>query len=165
MHAWYAVWTKPREEARAAEHLRRQGFAVWLPWLAQSRRKDGHYQQHRSPLFPRYCFVYADAHSQSLARVRSSRGCCDVVRVANQPAVVPLPVIDELRKRCDAADVLHHDQAWKPGQALEIADGPFAGIKAIYEAATSGERVQVLLHWLGAWQRATVSRDCLAPAN
>lgn len=164
MNAWYAVWTKPREEARAAENLARQGFHAWLPWVEEPKRKHGHYQPHRAPLFPRYCFVFTDAAQQSLAKVRSSRGCCDVVRVASRPAVVPQAVIDQLRARCDGQGVLHHDTPWQPGQTLEFADGPFAGLKAIFEAATSGDRVRVLLNCLGAWQSTVVSRDSLLMA-
>lgn len=155
---WYIVWTKPREERRASEHLHNQGFEVFLPFTWGRRRRAGHHAAAVVPLFPRYLFLRADANIQSLAAVRSSRGCCDVVRLGGSPAVVPDAVVNGLMQRQGDDGTVCAEPAWQPGQALEVREGPFEGLQAIFQAASSRERVQVLLHCLGQWQRTTILR-------
>ena len=154
---WYVVYTRPRDEVRARENLRAQGFHAWLPMLSQRRRRSSGYQDVIAPMFPRYCFLFANAQQQSLGVIRSTRGCSDLVRFNGSPAIVPHNVVDELQHRGSEDGVLtSHDCEWREGQELEITEGPFAGLKAIFQARSSRERADVLIQWLGAWQRATV---------
>ena len=63
MIAWYAVYTQPHAETKAAEHLLRQGYSAYLPryrtWVSHARRR----QPVLRPLFPRYLFAGVDRAS------------------------------------------------------------------------------------------------------
>src|SRR5947209_3993566 len=57
---WYVAQTHPRAEAKAAEHLDRQGFHVYLPNFRKRRRHARRVETVTAPLFPRYLFVSVD---------------------------------------------------------------------------------------------------------
>ena len=160
--SWFAVMTKPRQERRALENLQRQKFASYLPLIMERRRRAGQVGWVQVPLFPRYLFVEVDPGRQSIAPIRSTLGCVDVVKAAGQPTAVPAPVIEHIRARIN----LRRDNAteWSKGQALTVLEGPFAGVESVFLARTSAERVRVLLYWLGQWQRATLPETAVASA-
>lgn len=151
MEAWYAVQTKPRAEAVAREHLERQGFSCLYPRLRRNLPTAEGMRARIESLFPRYLFLRSDAGVQSLAPVRSTRGCIGLVRFGGQPARVPDAVIGALRARLDGDDgVARLDPpALVPGQSVRIADGPFAGLSAVFRTAEGRERVRLLLSLLG----------------
>jgi transcriptional antiterminator RfaH len=155
---WFAVMTKPRAEALGREHLERQGFEVRLPRVRRERRGGA-----IEPLFPRYLFLRADPSRDDLARVRSTRGICGLVRFGASPATVPAPVIDGLDARTDADGLVRLDPPeLRPGAAVRIADGPLAGLQAVFAAEGARERVELLVGLLGAGCRISVPLRHLA---
>ena len=98
---WYVVQTQPHAEARAQEHLRRQGFTTYLPKLLLSRRHARKTEQVSRPLFPRYMFVSIDSTHQSWHAIRSTFGVSDLVGGERGPVAVREGVIEALRQRED----------------------------------------------------------------
>lgn len=162
MLQWFAVLTKPRAERIGREHLERQGFECRLPMLrrdTRARRVVGAVE----PLFPRYLFLRADPARDDLARVRSTRGVCGLVRFGIEPARVPGPVVDALIARSDADGCVRLDPpALEPGAAVRIVDGPLAGLEAIFRARGADERVQLLVRLVGGERAASVPLRHLA---
>lgn len=163
---WYCVQTKPRAEARALENLERQAFECLLPRIrrpapvARLRRQKTVIE----PLFPRYLFLRADPHAQSLAPIRSTTGVIGLVRFANQPARVPEDIIDRLRLDADPDGVIQPvPTRFHPGDAVRIVDGPFLGLPAVYAQASGEQRAIVLLQLLGSERRIMLPRDALQP--
>lgn len=158
MKQWFAVMTKPRAEALGREHLERQGFEVRLPRIRRERRGAA-----IEPLFPRYLFLRADPDREDLARVRSTRGVCGLVRFGATPATVPEPVIDALVARTDAEGLVRLDApALRAGAPVRIVDGPLAGLQAVFAAEAARERVELLVRLLGESCRLTVPLRHLA---
>ncbi len=166
MERWYCVHTRPRAEAQAREHLRRQGFEVLLPRLARTVLRAGRRQPLLEPLFPRYLFLRADAETNSLAPVRWSRGVVDLVRVAGVPATVPEGFIVRLAADADAEGVIVlPGPNFHPGERLLITEGPLAGLQGLYERAEGEHRVTLLIELLGGAQEVRLPRDALQPAG
>ncbi len=164
MESWYAVHTKPRAEATAREHLERQGFRCLFPRLRRTVRTSEGLRARIESLFPRYVFVLTDAAVQSLAPVRSTRGCVGLVRFGGEPARVPERVIASIRARMDADDgVARLDPPdLVPGQRVRITDGPLSGFEAVFRTLEGSERVRLLLDFLGQAREAVVPRAHLA---
>lgn len=164
MESWYAVHTKPRSEAMAREHLERQGFRCLFPRLRRTVRTSEGLRPRIESLFPRYVFVLTDAAVQSLAPVRSTRGCVGLVRFGGEPARVPESVITSIRARMDGDDGLTRLDTpdFVPGQRVRITDGALAGLEAVFRAIEGTERVRLLLDFLGQAREAVVPRAHLA---
>ena len=100
-NSWFAVYTKPRQERVALEHLERQGFSCFLP-MADNPYQRRQQKRRAEPLFPRYLFLNARPNQQSLAPVRSTRGVATLVRFGIKLANVPESVIRVIHDRIDS---------------------------------------------------------------
>jgi len=166
MAGWYAVNTKARQEFAAREHLERQAYRTHLPLVSAARRQRGRWQSRTEPLFPGYLFVELDMQSQNTAPIRSTRGVVGLVRFGNRLPRVPGGLVEALmRSQPDDDQPLDLAQLFHSGDTVAIVDGPFRGLKAIVDAASTRDRVHVLLDLLGQSSRVTLSSHQIAPLN
>ena len=151
MSTWYAVYTQPRNETRASEHLQRQGFEVFLPRYLKRRSHARKVDIVPAPLFPRYLFVLFDADKSGWRVIRSTRGVVDIVSNGHDPLPIPEGIIEEIRRRRDEQGyiVLAKHLNLKRGSRIRIDTGPFADHEAIFESQRDDERVVALLSLLG----------------
>jgi transcriptional antiterminator RfaH len=163
MKNWYLVHTKPRKETTARENLLRQNYETYLPLLSESRRRRGQWIDVVEPLFPRYLFVRLEIGLDSFGPIRYTTGVHNLVRFSDQPGVVPDHVVDSLKRTADSETGIHHPKrtVFEPGKLVFIERGPFAGLQAIFQAATADERVIILLEMLGRENRVVVERNFL----
>ncbi len=166
MGCWFAVCSKPRQEAVAEENLVRQGFHVYLPRLRIRRRRRGQWIDSIEVLFPRYLFIRIDPLQRNMAPVRSTRGVVGLVRFGGQPAVVPDEVMDALLQCQDPASGLHQENRtpFSAGDRIKLVDGPFAGMEAVFAEQDGEKRVTVLLELLGKSNKVRVDRDWVTRA-
>jgi transcriptional antiterminator RfaH len=151
MIRWYAAYTQPQTEARAAQQLRNQGFDVFLPLCRRLRRHARRSETVLRPLFPRYLFVALDSERQRWRSVNGTRGIIHLVCQGDRPAAVPAGVVEALRARADGTGAVPLDAlaVFERGQPVLVTDGPFAGHTGRYEALTADQRVILLLELLG----------------
>ncbi|MEP6391029.1 MAG: transcription/translation regulatory transformer protein RfaH [Halioglobus sp.] len=163
--SWLAVHTKPREEATASAQLQQQGYGVFLPEITERKRRKGKWQRVRSPLFPRYLFINVDLEEQSIAPVRSTRGVIGLLRFGGEIAVLPNTVVEALQAAHEfgAEADTSSEQEWphKPGDTVEILEGPFKGLAAVYQMPKGEDRAALLLTMLGSEQTVVVERSSL----
>jgi len=159
MH-WYVIHTKPRQEQRALGNLQQQGYTCFLPMLTQQKLCRGALTAVREPLFARYLFILLDSGQmgQSWAPIRSTKGVSRLVTLGTEPAKVATELIDALRAHNDAAT--HIQPLFAPGERVQIKDGPFAGLEAIYQFDNGERRAMVLIELLNKPSCIT-----LAPAS
>ena len=160
---WFAVYTKPRKETLAEEHLQRQGYEVYSPCLQQLRRYRGRWRKMIAPLFPRYLFVSLMAGRDNFAPIRSTFGVIDLVRFGNVPKAVPQDLIEAIRAH-EVQGVRVRCQQWQPGDSVKIIAGPFAGLNGLFGVESAEERVIILLRLLGRDNKVRVARDAVVPA-
>ena len=159
---WFAVFTKPRQEQLAAEHLERQHFDCFLPMAINPYQRRSRRSQLRiEPLFPRYLFLNAIANQQSLGPVRSTRGVCTLVRFGMKLLTVPEDIILSIKARMqpESGLILLDPSPITPGDRVRVFDGPFAGIEGILEAKTGAQRALILMDLLG--RQSTVEVDSM----
>ena len=61
---WYLIHSHPHAEAKASQHLQRQGFEIYIPRYLKQRRHARRIEKIPAPLFPSYLFVAIDMSSQ-----------------------------------------------------------------------------------------------------
>jgi transcriptional antiterminator RfaH len=57
--SWCVIKSKPRQEAKALEHLENQGFETWLPSIQIEKIKMGRRVAVSEPFFSHFLFVRA----------------------------------------------------------------------------------------------------------
>lgn len=164
--AWYVVHTHPQAEAKAAAHLVRQGYSIYLPRYLRRRRHARRVDTVARPLFPRYLFVAIDRLVQRWRAIQSTVGVAHLVCHGEQPAVLPGAVIDDLLRRQNEAGFIQLDlrPAFSPGDKIRIVDGAFAAKPGLFDGMTDHERVAVLLDLLGRKVRVVLDSDAIAAA-
>ena len=163
---WFAIFSKPRREAEAVEHLERQAFTVFLPRVRARRRLRGQWRDIVEPMFPRYLFLRAVPGQDDLRPIRSTRGVIGLVRFGGDPRPVPDTVIAELRRLCAGGDgVLELPTPLVAGSRVRILEGPFAGCEGDLLSQDGKRRALVLLELLGRANAVELPLDELAPAS
>jgi transcriptional antiterminator RfaH len=150
--SWFAVFTKPRAEAVAAEHLTRQGFDCLYPRVRRTRPTAEGMVRKVEALFPRYLFLRADPDVLSLASVRSTRGVCGLVRAGYEPVRVPERIVETIKTRMADNDGCVRLEApdMQPGSTVRVTDGPLVGLTGIFRCDHGNGRVRLLMEILGA---------------
>ncbi|MDL2283913.1 transcription/translation regulatory transformer protein RfaH [Oxalobacter sp. OttesenSCG-928-P03] len=165
MH-WYVIHTKPRQEQRALLNLERQHYTCFLPMLAIEKLHKGKLAVVQEPLFPRYLFIQLDTNqsSQSWAPIRSTKGVSRLVTFGNEPAKASEELIKVLSEQ-NRAIVQQPKKLFTPGERVLIADGPFAGIEALFQMQDGDSRVMVLIELLNKPTALTIASSKLRKIN
>ncbi len=157
---WYALQHKPGQGDRALTHLQNQDIACFYPKITVEKIKGGKRTKKLEPLFPGYLFVNLEQADPVWAKLRSTRGILRIVSFASKPATIPDDVIQHINDSLHAVAELG---GIKPGQAVELEDGPFKGISAIFQAYDGEERAVVLISFMQKQQTVKVPLAILHP--
>ena len=151
MTTWCAVQTHARAEDKAAFHLRRQGYTVFLPKYLKRRKHARRIDWVPAPLFPRYLFVAMDPDAGRWWSIRSTVGVSNLVFFGSRPAAVPPEIIAEIETRQDEKGLVktHAGCGFKKGDRVRIIDGPLNDLEGLFDGSTDEDRVTVLLNLMG----------------
>ena len=163
--SWHVVQTRPRSENKAAAHLQRQGFDVYLPQYLRRRSHARKVDFVPTPLFPQYLFVAIDFLSQRWRAVNSTVGVTRLICHGELPVELPRHVVESLQGRHDAQGFVRQQRNFlRSGQKIRIRDGAFSDFLGLFESMNDGERVAVLLDLLGRKVRVVLSADVVEAA-
>jgi transcriptional antiterminator RfaH len=163
---WYVVQTQPHAEAKAMEHLHRQGFGTYLPRYLKRRRHARKTENVAAPLFPRYLFVTVDVETQRWRSIHSTSGVSRLVCNGDEPAAVPPAVVAALRGREDESGFVQLERRpqYAPGETVRVVDGIFAESLGLFEGMADRERVAILLDLLGRKVRILLDEGAITAA-
>lgn len=161
---WHLVYTKAQMEDIALLNLERQGYHCYLPKLRIEKIRRRKAEVVVEPMFPRYLFVRLDlsGKGKSWTPIRSTQGVQQLIYFGSRAAQVDDRLIDWLRQR----ELERPTEAvFKPGEAVVIIDGAFAGIEAIFQTADAERRAMILLEILSKPVRMQIDSSRLRKAG
>ena len=150
---WYALQHKPAQGDRALTHLQNQEIGCFYPKIPVEKIKAGKRTKKLEPLFPGYLFVNLEQTDPTWAKLRSTRGVLRIVSFANKPAPIGDDVIEHIKASLDS---VAEQGGIKPGQAVQLNEGPFEGINAIFQAYDGEARAIVLINFMQKQQAVKV---------
>ena len=144
--SWYLVHTKTRQEATALTNLERQGYICYLPKITKQARSSTK-RRSTEPMFPRYLFVQLDdsENGHNWMPIRSTRGVDKLVQFGDTYPKIDTDLIQSLKARERDTTIQPH---FKKGDTVQILDGPFKDLDAIFYTADSEHRVIILMDFL-----------------
>lgn len=157
---WYALQHKPAQGDRALAHLQNQDIACFYPKVQVEKIKAGKRTQKLEPLFPGYLFINLEQTDPAWAKLRSTRGVLRIVSFANKPAAIADGVIQHIKD--SLGSVVQHG-GLKCGEAVQLSEGPFEGINAVFQAYDGEERAIVLINFMQKQQRVKVPVSAIRP--
>lgn len=159
---WYVIQCKGGESFRASEHLDNQGYEVFHPVLEVQKRRRGKLAWVAEPLFPHYLFIRLDRMASNWRPIRSTRGVLRLVSFGQEPVAVQDELVETLRDRMAADSSRGRANVYyRQGDIVEITDGPFRALQAVFEAQKGEERAIVLLNLLQQTQRLELPVESL----
>ena len=157
--SWYVVATRPNQESMALGNLTRQGYRVFLPEIRLKKRRQNRWVTVVEPLFPGYLFVQIAFGEDDPTPIRSTRGCCDLVRFGEYYPPIPASVLEELTSQ--AASERDAEPLFIAGDNVQVETGPFAGVIGVFDMPKGHDRAQVLIEILGKVQKVMIDSDQL----
>ncbi|NDH10000.1 MAG: transcription/translation regulatory transformer protein RfaH [Gammaproteobacteria bacterium] len=146
MDRWHLIYTKPRQEALAHINLQKQHFESFLPLVTIEKIFRGKRVLNKEPMFPRYLFVRIKGdRQQNWSPIRSTRGVSQLVTFGGQLAILDDEVMANLIERLDEDPLL---EAFSEGDIVEIVDGPFGGLEAVFRTFSAEGRATLLLEFM-----------------
>jgi transcriptional antiterminator RfaH len=163
---WHVVQTQVHAENKAAAHLLRQGYEVYLPRYMKRRRHARRVETVAAPLFPRYLFIGFDPLTARWRSIQSTCGVSQLVCNNQEPAILSDRVVDELRGREDDKGFIRFDPhpQYAPGDKVRVVDGVFSDSLGLFERMADRDRVAILLDLLGRKVRIVLDREFVAAA-
>jgi transcriptional antiterminator RfaH len=157
---WAVAQLVPNREKVALHFLALNQYEVFYPRIREQRIVRHRRVVRTPPLFPGYCFLRVVF---GWRRARWSPGIRAMIFNGEGPAVVPDAMIEEIRKRERGGFVVLPERSLRPGDAVRIWRGAFAGHLALFAGQSGHERVAVLLSLFGARQKVTLPKDDIEP--
>lgn len=144
---WYLLQSKPKQEQVAALNLENQGYKCYLPMMQTERIRRGKEFAISLPMFSRYLFIALQIGDQAKSwfPIRSTLGVTGLVYFGDQPAKVEKELIEQMRQH---ADTKPPEPLFNEGERVVVSDGPYQGIKAVFQAADGNQRAIILLELL-----------------
>jgi transcriptional antiterminator RfaH len=142
---WYLIRTKAAKERWVCDQLSAILPEVFLPMLHARIPRWGKMAWSVMPLFPCYLFAQFDL-GERYFDVKYLPGVQGIVSAGPDPVAVPIPVVEEIKRRGVKGVVKIEPDGFDNGERVRVMTGPFRGFEAIFERYLSGaERVAILL--------------------
>jgi transcriptional antiterminator RfaH len=166
---WYAVHTKPQQEAITHRDLVRGGFGAFYPTQRIRRhvRKNGALIARwiSRPYFPRWLFV--DSAMDSLWRVRQLASVSSLAGAGPEPPVaIPGAVMQVLMAGADVNGIMGSRdevarQRFEVAARVRVAEGALEGAIGAILRDDGGDLVDVLIRILGGTRTVKVRAETL----
>ncbi len=97
-------------------------------------------------MFPRYLFVrLSHDGQQNWSPIRSSKGVSHLVNFGGLAASLDDETMDNLQQKIDNNSLV---KVFSKGDSIEIVNGPFKGLEAIFRSYSGEERAVLLLDFM-----------------
>jgi transcription antitermination factor NusG len=154
---WYLIYTKPKHEKRVAENLTDANLTYLLPTIKKLRVWSDRRKYIDTPLFPSYVL---EDYYQGL----NAEGALYFVKFDKKVVRVKETIIDSIRLLVDqGTDIEVNNDYFRPGQQLQIYEGPLTGLTGEVVQVNGKEKILVRVHLLQRNLLATLPVRAVQP--
>jgi len=143
---WFALYTKPRSEFKAAEQLDGVLIDYYLPTITSVKQWSDRRKKITEPIIRGYIFIKANERERLTALEQFSVVRCVTER--GRPAVIPEWQIDNLKKMLEYPGKFYERPGLTPGKKIKIKEGPFAGVTGTYQENENDRTISVSIELL-----------------
>jgi transcriptional antiterminator RfaH len=164
IESWFCLRAQPKREHIAAACLRQisdvEAFCPRLRFRKLTNRGPVWFIE---AMFPGYLFARFDYANRNRL-IRQGPGVNGFVQFGERLAMLPEPLINEIKSQTSGNEVVEINPELEPGRTVQLARGPFLGLEAVItRLIPARERVEILIEWMGRTLHAEASvNDVLA---
>jgi transcription antitermination factor NusG len=144
---WYACRTRSRAEKKVFAALEGRAVESYLPLVPRDREWADRVKRVHFPIFPGY--VFARFEMSGMGLVLQVPGLTEVVGVEGRPIPVADDELDSVRALVEGIERTglepHVSDYLVVGEAVEVIDGPFRGLRGTLVDVRGATRVVVRL--------------------
>jgi len=144
--SWFALYTRPRHEFKAAALLKDSGIEYFLPTVLKVKQWSDRKKKIEEPVLRGYIFVFADEDE----RVEALK-LDPIIRCLfehGRPATIPEWQINNLKAFLSQESEFFVHEGLIPGAKVIINSGPFAGIIGTILTAGNDRSISVTIDLL-----------------
>lgn len=143
---WFALYTKPRGEFKAAKQLESVGIEFYLPSITRISQWSDRKKKISEPLLRGYIFIFSNEKERILALEQASVVRC--ISERGRPAKIPEWQIDNLKRMLQTQADFIIKQGLARGIKVKIKEGPFQGVIGVVQEAEIGKSIVVSIDLL-----------------
>ena len=155
--SWHAIRVRSNQEKIAATHLAARMVEVFSPSYDSKRTWSDRIITTARPLFPGY--IFARYTKDMTLAVVSCPGISSVVSFGAGPAEIADSELESVRSLIGRGRNVKPCPYVAPGAAVDMVNGPFAGLRGVISQVKSGYRVVVSIHLLQRSVQAELDLD------
>lgn len=155
---WYALYTKPRSEFKAAKQLEVAGISFYLPTTVRISQWSDRKKKITEPLLKGYIFIFSTEKERIAALEQPSIVRC--IFESGRPAKVPEWQICNLKRMLQTNSEFHIKEGLVKGTKVKIKDGPFQGVIGVVQDAEAGKELVVSIDLLNRSVIAHIPAKC-----
>jgi transcriptional antiterminator RfaH len=156
--SWFALYTKPRSEFKAAGQIDECGIYYFLPTITRVKQWSDRKKKVTEPLLRGYIFIHADEKERIISLEQQSIVRC--IFDAGRPAKIPQWQIDNLKTVLNSSSELFIKEGLIPGAQVQIKDGPFEGVIGIVQNSEGGKTIAVSIDLLNRSIITYLPKEC-----
>ena len=143
---WFALYTKPRSEFKAADQIKEAGVQYYLPSITKVKQWSDRKKKVTEPLIKGYIFIYANERERIISLEQYSVVRCITER--GRAAKIPEWQIDNLKKMLSTHSDVLVKEGLVPGVKIKIKEGPFEGVIGILQEIDNEKTLSVSIDLL-----------------
>lgn len=156
---WFVLHTKSRFEKVVTEGLTKKNILAFLPTTKKLSKRKDRKKIIDVPMFPGYIFVFSDYFPKNLLSILKTTGAVRLLGTKNGPVAVKKEAVNSLILFSGSEELISTGKGFKKGEEVLITDGPFTGVRGIYEKNAGKNRVIVQVDILGQYAFTEVAED------
>ncbi len=154
---WFALYTRPRQEFKAAERMTKINVAHYLPVIKKLKQWSDRKKVITEPLLRGYIFIHAD-ESERLQALKEYP-VLNCVFDKGRPAVIPGWQMENLENYLKRESDFFLYEGLLPGNKVKIKKGPFEGIIGVIRQSDNQHTLAVTIELLNRSILTYISRD------
>ena len=158
---WYVIYTKPRSEDMAGDHLERSDISVFLPKIRECCYSSKGEETKIKPLFPNYLFAQM-AYPDDYYTVIWAKGVKRIVGNGTEPIPLDNSVVEYFQKQSEEKGFIQPSPRLKIGDTVRVKNGPLAGLMGVIDGSMDKKgRIKVLMDFLKESTRVEIPYSLL----
>ncbi len=123
---WFALYTKPQQEFKAAFQLEGKEIEYYLPTITHVKQWSDRKKKIEEPLFRGYVFIHAIEKERLISLQQSS--IVKTIGFNGKPSCIPDWEIENLKKLLEKSPDVFVSHQIELGTKVRIIDGPFKDV-------------------------------------
>ena len=153
---WYVIYSKPRSEDMARDHLERKDIPVFLPKIRECPYYSKEKEAKIKPLFPNYLFARI-AYPDDYYTVIWTKGVRRIVGNGAKPIPLDDSIVDFFKKQSEEYGFIRPSPQLMVGDKVRVKSGPLEGLIGIIDDPIDEKgRIKVLMNFLKEGARVEI---------